>query len=174
MNQSKIWRYKKTISFLSKHCQPSEQILDLGTPNELSQYIQQQGFNIKNTSGENLDTSFDSVLIPGIDVVTAFEIFEHMLAPFNILNNIKAPKLIASVPLKLWFSDAYWNDDDDWDKHYHEFETKQFDFLLNKSGWKIIDSEKWIPKLEFKIGFRPLLRMFTPRYYIVYCERINP
>tara|TARA_B100000902_G_C26683147_1_gene608809 strand:- start:9 stop:533 length:525 start_codon:yes stop_codon:yes gene_type:complete len=173
MNQSKIWRYQKTVSFLSKHCQSHEKILDLGTFNELSKYIEQQGFNIKNTSGENLDINFDSVLAPDIDVVTAFEIFEHMLAPFNILTKIKASKLIASVPLRLWFSDAYWNDHDDWDKHYHEFEIKQFDFLLKQSGWQIIDSEKWIPKSQFKIGFRPLLRMFTPRYYIVYCERIN-
>ena len=173
MNQAKIWRYKKTYSFLSRHCQSSEKLLDLGTYNDLSKYIKQKGFDVKNTSGENLDVNFDSVLDPDVDVVTAFEIFEHMLAPFNILTRIKAPKLIASVPLRLWFADAYWNNHDDWDKHYHEFEIKQFNFLLNKSGWKLIDSEKWIPQSKFKIGFRPILRMFTPRYYIVYCERIN-
>ena len=97
-----------------------------------------------------------------------------MLAPFNILNQIKASKLIASVPLKLWFANAYWNEKDDWDKHYHEFEEKQFNFLLQKTGWKIIDSEKWTPKSTFKFGIRPILRMFTKRYYIVYCERITP
>ena len=94
-----------------------------------------------------------------------------MLAPFNILRNIKAKKLIASVPLKLWFSNAYWNDDDEWDRHYHEFEVKQFKFLLKKTGWSIIDSEKWRSYPQFKLGVRPILRMMTPRYYIVYCQR---
>ena len=173
MDKSKIWRFKKTLSFLSKHCQHSERILDLGTSNDLSKFIKQKGFNIKNTSGENLDIDFQSVLNPNIDLITAFEIFEHMLAPFNVLNQIKASKLIASVPLKLWFANAYWNEQDDWDKHYHEFEEKQFNFLLQKTGWKIIDSEKWAPKSDFKFGLRPILRMFTKRYYIVYCERIS-
>ena len=94
-----------------------------------------------------------------------------MLAPFNILKEIKTQKLIASVPLKLWFANAYWNEHDDWDKHYHEFEVKQFDFLLQQTGWKIIDSEKWIPKGKIQFGIRPFLRMVTPRYYIVYCEK---
>ena len=94
-----------------------------------------------------------------------------MLAPFNILREINAKKIITSVPLKLWFAEAYWNLDDDWDKHYHEFEKKQFDFLLKKTGWRIIDSEEWIPKTQLKFGLRSILRMFTKRYYIVYCER---
>ena len=51
-----------------------------------------------------------------LDLITSFEIFEHMLAPFNILRELKTDKLIASVPLKLWFTDAYWNDNNDWDK----------------------------------------------------------
>jgi len=103
--------------------------------------------------------------------VTAFEIFEHLLAPYNILKELKCNKLIASIPLKLWFARAYWNESDDWDKHYHEFEPKQFQFLLEKTGWKIKDSEFWTSPDQNKIGVRPLLRYFYPRYYIVYCER---
>jgi len=165
------WRYKKTLSFLSKHCSPPKRILDLGTPNPLSDYISSHGYRVFNTQGENLDVVYDSVLNKNIELVTAFEIFEHMLAPFNILRQIKANKLIASVPLSLWFAKAYWNKNDDWDKHYHEFEQQQFDFLLEKTGWKIVDSEKWIPEEKLKFGLRPLIRRVTPRYYIVYCER---
>jgi ribosomal protein S6 len=29
-----------------------------------------------------------------------------------------------------------------WDRHYHEFEDWQLDWL-EKTGWKIIDSQKW-------------------------------
>ena len=171
MDNNIKWRYKKTISFLSKHFSPPVNILDLGTKNELSDYISKSGYNVTNTQGENLDLIYKSVLNEDIELVTAFEIFEHMFAPFNILRQIKANKLIASVPLKLWFAESYWNEHDDWDKHYHEFEKKQFDFLLKKTGWKIVDSEQWVAQEKIKFGLRPILRMFTPRYYIVYCKR---
>ena len=103
-------------------------------------------------------------------MVTAFEIFEHMLAPYQVLKDIKATKLVASIPLRLWFAPAYRSKTDMWDRHYHEFEDWQFDWLLEKSGWEIKKREKFTHPVK-KIGFRPLLRLFTPRYYIVYAER---
>ena len=164
-------RFKSTLAFLSKHISKKESILDLGTPNELSKYLSENGFDVSNTAGENLDT--DYALYSDLDknVLTAFEILEHMLAPFNILKNTKANKLVASIPLKLWFASAYWNDEDDWDKHYHEFEVKQFNFLLEKSDWEIKDFALWKSYTKYPFGFRPILRRFYPRYYIVYCER---
>jgi len=172
MDKSTAWRHNKTLDFLSKHCEPPMSILDLGVANDLSKLMTNIGYHVSNTQGENLDLNHKVVLNRDIELVTAFEIFEHMLAPFNVLKSIEAQKLIASVPLKLWFADAYWNKEDDWDKHYHEFEIKQFNFLLEKSGWKIVDSEKWKPYKKFELGIRPFLRMITDRYYIVYCERI--
>ena len=171
MDKATEWRYKKTISFLSKHCQAPQKILDLGTINPLSNMMKDKGYDVVNTKGENLDVDFQSVMSQDFDLITAFEIFEHMLAPFNVLKHIKSKKLIASVPLKLWFSNAYWNESDDWDKHYHEFEIKQFNFLLERTNWNIIYSETWKPYKKLDFGIRPILRMFTNRYYIVYCER---
>ena len=43
-------------------------------------------------------------------------------------------------------------------------------WLLEKAGWKIKARHKWAHPVK-KIGLRPLLRTFTPRYYIVYAER---
>ncbi len=164
-------RYKKTLAFVKKHTKVDSSILDLGTENPFSLILKEEGFKVNNTQGENLDIDYSAYLDTGADLITSFEIFEHMLAPFNILRELKTEKLIASVPLKLWFTDAYWNEKDDWDKHYHEFEIKQFNFLLEKSGWKILDFETWTSSNWTKIGIRPILRHFTPRYYIVYCER---
>ncbi len=165
-------RYTKTVDFIKKHIPDGAKILDLGTPNVLSEKVNAAGFSVSNTQGENLDTDFHNYTDTGVDVITAFEIFEHLLAPFNILDNLKTDKLIASVPLKLWFASAYWNEENDWDKHYHEFEVKQFNFLLEKTGWKIVDSELWTNGSWTKLGIRPFLRNFTPRHYIVYCERV--
>jgi hypothetical protein len=44
--------------------------------------------------------------------------------------------------------------------------------LLKKTGWKIIDEKKFTNPVK-KIGFRPLLRLFTNRYLIVYAEKIK-
>lgn len=166
-------RYNRTFAFLRKHAPVGSTILDLGTENAFSQIMKAHGYIVRNTLGENLDTDYSGYIDAEDEYVTAFEIFEHMLAPFNVLREIKVKKMIASVPLKLWFADAYWNEKDDFDKHYHEFEKKQFDFLLEKTGWVIRDHETWTSYDWKKIGIRPILRHFVPRYYIVYCERMN-
>ena len=163
-------RYKHTLAFLQKHIDTSESILDLGVENPFSEIMKSKGYNVKNTLGEDLDINFQHAVQADSDVVTAFEIFEHLVAPFNVLKEIKAEKLVASIPMRLWFSPAYRSKTDPWDRHYHEFEDWQFDWLLEKAGWTIKDTAKWTNPTK-KIGIRPILRYFTNRYYIVYAER---
>jgi hypothetical protein len=164
-------RFKHTIQFLKAHVSQSESILDLGIENPFSEIMKQHGFKLENTKGEDLDMDTTSITNSDAKIVTAFEIFEHLLSPFTVLKSIKADKLVASVPLKLWFSSAYRSKTDMLDRHYHEFEDWQFDWLLEKAGWKIVATEKWTNPTK-KIGVRPILRWFTPRYYIVYAERV--
>ncbi len=163
-------RYKHTLAFLQKHIDTSESILDLGVENPFSEIMKSKGYNVKNTLGEDLDINFQNAVQADSAVVTAFEIFEHLVAPFNVLKEIKAEKLVASIPMRLWFSPAYRSKTDPWDRHYHEFEDWQFDWLLEKAGWTIKDTAKWTNPTK-KIGIRPILRYFTNRYYIVYAER---
>jgi len=162
-------RFKLTVDFLKQHISTSETILDLGVVNPLSNIIKNEGYNIVNTSGEDLDKNQSAIKNSEATVVTAFEIFEHLLNPYTVLNAIKTDKLFISIPLRLWFSTAYKSKTDPWDRHYHEFEDWQLDWLLEKTGWKIIDRKKWTNPTN-KIGLRPLLRRFTNRYYIIYAE----
>lgn len=163
-------RFKKTIEFLEDVVSPPAKILDLGVENPFSRIMTDHNYKVENTIGEDLDLKTDAVKSDSYDAVTAFEIFEHLVAPFNILRDIQAPKLIATVPLKLWFADAYQNKTDLRDRHFHEFEDWQFDWLLEKAGWEIKKTLKWTNPVG-KIGVRPLLRKVTPRYYAVYAER---
>ena len=165
-------RFKLTLEFLNKHVTKDDTILDLGVPNPLTKIMIDSGLNITNTKGEDLDFDQSALKKSKTTVVTAFEIFEHLLSPFEVLKNIQSDKLVASVPLKLWFASAYRSSTDHWDRHYHEFEDWQFDWLLEKAGWKIIDSQKWTNPTR-KIGVRPILRWFVPRYYIVYAEKVK-
>lgn len=132
--------------------------------------MRREGYHVYNTKGEDLDEYPQIVKDYKVDAVTSFEVFEHLLNPYEVLKAIDAPKLITSVPLNLWFAKAYRSNTDMWDRHYHEFEDWQFDWLLEKTDWKIKQKVKWIGPTN-KIGFRPLLRKFIPRFYIVYAER---
>ena len=163
-------RYNHTIQFLQKVLPAPATILDLGTRNAFTEIMEQHGYTVYNTEGEDLDLLPETVKNINADAVTAFEIFEHLIAPFNVLRAIASTKLIASIPLDLWFAKAYRSSTEEWDRHYHEFEDWQFDWLLEKSGWTIKETQKWTSPVK-KIGFRPILRKFTPRYYAVYAER---
>ena len=164
-------RYKHSLRFLKEMVPKDLSILDLGVTNPFSELMTKEGFSVSNTHGEDLDLDTTAVQTHQYDLVTAFEIFEHLVSPFNVLNDIQAKKLVASVPLKLWFASAYRSKTDDRDRHYHEFEDWQFDWLLEKAGWTIKKREKFTNPVK-KIGIRPILRQFTPRYYLIYAEKV--
>lgn len=162
-------RFNITLAFVKKHVKTTESILDLGVENPFSKIMKQEGYQVSNTSGEDLDND-QTALNTHAEVVTALEIFEHLLNPFTVLKLIKANKILISVPMRLWFSTAYKSKTDPWDRHFHEFEDWQLDWLLQKTGWEIKDRLKFTHPIK-KLGFRPILRYFTNRYYLVYAEK---
>lgn len=163
-------RYQLTLEFLEE-CVPTDKtILDLGVSNPFTKYMTDAGYDVQNTQGEDLDLDVSAVKNTDREVLTAFEILEHLVAPFTLLQESSANYLVASVPLKLWFAGAYQSKTDERDRHYHEFEDWQFDWLLEKAGWQIIKRKKFTNPTK-KIGIRPFLRRFTPRYYLVYAQR---
>jgi hypothetical protein len=165
-------RFKLTLEFLQKHIATSETIFDLGVPNPFSKIMEENGYTILNTKGEDLDNDQSALQNETYSVFTAFEIFEHLLNPYTVLQNVKCDKVLISIPLRLWFSSAYRSKTDMWDRHYHEFEDWQLDWLLEKTGFKIVDRMQFTHPVK-KIGIRPLLRYFTNRYYIIYAEKVK-
>ena len=163
-------RYQHTLQFLQAVLPAPATILDLGVRNPFSEIMEQHGYTVFNTLGEDLDEIPGIVKKHKVDAVTAFEIFEHLLAPYQVLKEIEAPKLIATIPLNLWFATAYRSKTDMRDRHYHEFEDWQFDWLVEKADWNIKNRQKWTSPIN-KIGIRPILRKFTPRYYAIYAEK---
>ena len=81
-------RYKETIAFLQKVLPAPATILDLGVRNPFSKIMEDHGYTVFNTSGEDLDLVPEIVKEYKVDAVTAFEIFEHLIAPFNVLREI--------------------------------------------------------------------------------------
>lgn len=163
-------RYQKSLDFITKSIKPPCNILDIGAVNPFSRILINHGFNVINTSGEDLDQKPELVSID-VDLAIAMEIFEHLVNPFSVLKAIKTKRLIATVPLSLWITKAYRHPTNEWDRHFHEFEDWQFDWLLKKAGWEVIRREKWTSPVS-KFGIRPILRKFIPRYYAVEAIKI--
>ena len=132
--------------------------------------MKENNYKVYNSGIQDLDIDFKLDIPDDVDLVTGFEILEHLVSPFPLLSSLNAKRIFLTVPLNLWFSKAYRSKTDNRDRHFHEFEEWQFDWLLEKAGWKIIRKEKWTNP-SFKLGLRPLLRNFHNRYYAVYAER---
>jgi hypothetical protein len=165
-------RFHRTLKFLSENLQVGTRLLDLGTPNQLSSQMKKMGYDVLNTNGEDFDEEYKQVIEKyPVECYASFEVFEHLMAPYNMLKEIKKGKMVCSVPLKVWFAKAYWNKNDKWDRHYHEFEPRQFDWLLEKAGWVIKKREVWASPDKIRFGIRPFLRFIFPSYYFVYAEK---
>ena len=52
-------RYDKTLSFLNRNVKKGSKILDLGTENPFSLIMKEDGYQVENTQGENLDTDYE-------------------------------------------------------------------------------------------------------------------
>ena len=159
------------MQFLNAAIDKSESILDIGTYNPLTELMEREGYQVTNTRGEDLDNDYNAISEYNASCYTAFEIFEHLLAPYNLLKSIPHGKLVSSVPLKVWFANAYWNPTNEWDRHYHEFEPRQYNWLLEKAGWTIVKSEVWASPDKVRLGIRPMMRFIFPSYYFVYAVK---
>ena len=100
-------RFNITLDFLKKHIKTSETIFDLGVPNPFSKIMVDNGYTVINTKGEDIDNDQSALQNENYAVFTGFEIFEHLLNPYTVLQNVKADKILISIPLRLWFSPAY-------------------------------------------------------------------
>ena len=57
-NNSLKKRYINTLDFVKKHTPIKSKILDLGTVNTLSKILIEEGYKVKNTNGEDLDSDY--------------------------------------------------------------------------------------------------------------------
>ena len=170
-NDSHYDRFERTVEFVEASLAPPAHLLDVGPDNVLARRFRERGYTVANTGLADLDDGPEAAAGEA-DALTAFEVLEHLVNPLGVLRASTAPRLFASVPLRLWFSSAYRHPTDPWDRHYHEFEPWQFDWLVEKGGWDIVRRETWTPRRTgVPLGLRPLLRKVTPRWYVVEAVR---
>ncbi len=170
-NPSHLDRFRRTLAWMRPSLPPPARLLDVGPDNVMASQMRDAGYEVVNTGLLDLDDHPEAAAVDA-DAATAFEIFEHLVNPLSVLRAIRAPRLFASVPMRLWFAPPFRPDTHPWDRHYHEFEPWQFDWLLEKGGWQIVRREQWTPRHTGAAwGLRPMLRKVTPRWYVVEAVR---
>ncbi len=171
MNKGLKIRMQMTLDLIKKYTAPNSKIYDFGHKSIMSEWMEKEGYTVVNNSTEvDLDFNQDEItkLSSEADLTTSFEVFEHLTNLFAVLMAIKSKKMLITVPAKVWFKSAYWGPND-FDHHYHEFEYKQIEKILNKTGWQVKEHGFW--KVSFGWGLYSLLRKIWPSYIWIYVEK---
>lgn len=151
-------RTRQTIDFCD--IPSGEVVLDIGEPNKLSEQLANElGVLVINTTSDldySIKTGMTSMLF---DYVTCFEVIEHLLNPrmfFDNLRDVTSDDVVVhlSYPSRpMWANNI--------EEHFNEYTRERFEYLLKKTGWKIV-REKSIYVRRKPFGIRPLLRNFIP------------
>ena len=155
-------RWEKSLNFLGD-LNNVKTALDIGDRTGLTEMMEDKyGVKFDNTQGD-----LDKIELKGnYDLVTSFEVLEHLFNPlFNLeqINNVlnKNGCLILSTPLAkpgfLWAK-----------KHFHEMSKRSIYALFESAGFKILRHGYFRvhPFLFYTSGIRPLMRLFIDKIQI--------
>ena len=81
MNKTDVFRFDRTLAFMSRFIGKEERILDLGTPNQLSEFLEKNQFKVQSAFGFDFDMDPGRINQYDYDVLTAFEVIEHLVSP---------------------------------------------------------------------------------------------
>ena len=161
-------RFRQTVDFIGNISGVS---LDIGERNHLSDYIEERlNVSIVNTFSDLdycIEYNADDEMF---DYVFCFEVIEHLLNPRNFFDKLyclvhKDSRIFLSYPSR---PKLFWNNDE----HFHEYDRLRFNYLLQKTGFKIV-RQKNIYVRRTPNGIRPLLRNFIPQTVIFELQKIE-
>lgn len=150
-------RINETIKYLENEDLP-DTILDVGEYNPLAKKIE-ESFNVQVVSLER-DFDYNFTHNKQYQVITCFEILEHLFNPLLFLDNLK--KLLKESGV-IYLSTPYqWPQIIKGRHHYHEIPEDRLFWLFDKAGLEVEDKHLVTIAGDWHehIGFRPLLRYF--------------
>lgn len=154
-----IERLNQSIELLLKHCAYPATFLSIGEPNLFDKEVA-GGNEVVNTTGD-LDLNWKPEKEGKFSRVLCFEVMEHLTNPLSFLRRLKKyttsdSLVFVSIPNHLLR--RHWRT-----LHFHEIDPVRFEYLCEKSGWKIVDRVcyKYWPKLSDITGVRPFIRYIT-------------
>lgn len=153
-NSSVLFRWKQTETFIDKNL-ILKKGLDIGERTDFTKRLE----NVYKIQFDSTDIDLDVEPINGkYDIITSFEVLEHLFNPlFNLLEIKKAMNknavLYLSTPLykpKIIKSP----------EHFHEMAEDELMNLIKRAKLSVLKKKiiKVRPSLHYLFGFRPLLR----------------
>ena len=155
-------RWDKTLEFMGRGVN-FKSALDIGDRTGLTEMMEDKyGVKFDNTKGD-----LDNLELKGnYDLVTSFEVLEHLFNPlFNLvqIKNLLNPngRLILSTPLAkpriLWS-----------EEHFHEMSKNSIQALFEVAGLKVLRKNYFrvYPVTFYFSGVRPLLRLIYDKIQI--------
>tara|TARA_B110000014_G_scaffold261522_1_gene253410 strand:- start:12947 stop:13495 length:549 start_codon:yes stop_codon:yes gene_type:complete len=156
-------RWEKTLNFLHIN-HDIKNGLDIGDRTNFTEKLE----NFYKCSFNNTDIDLDTEKLSGdYDVVTAFEIIEHLFNPLHFLLQIKN---ILKKDGTLYLSTPKGKPYFLWSKeHFHEMEYSRLFSLINRAGFKVVRKQeiRIQPLYFYFTGFRPILRFFFEKHIIL-------
>ena len=156
-------RWQKTLAFMNNDVDVKS-ALDIGDRSPCTDQLE----SFYNCDFENTKIDLDTGQLTGeYDLITAFEIIEHLFNPLHFLMEIRSVltengSLYLSTPQgKPYF---LWSDD-----HFHEMGFSRLQSLLEYAGFRIIRMEKIrIQPFSFYFtGIRPILRFIFEKHLLL-------
>jgi len=156
-------RWQKTLKFLEEN-KAINNGLDIGDRTDFTMKLEKFYKCSFNNTNIDLDTE---KLSGNYDIVTAFEIIEHLFNPLHFLLEIKN---ILNEDGTLYLSTPKGKPYFLWSKeHFHEMGYKRLFSLIDRAGFKIIRKQeiRIQPIYFYFTGVRPILRFFFEKHLIL-------
>lgn len=163
-------RAEYTALFMKDFVPPDAKFcLDIGESNMVGKYVAGYfGLEVCNTFGD-LDYHY-AAQEKIYHVVTCLEVIEHLMSPKYFLMELKKyidenTQIFFSYPSRPHF---LWTH-----QHFHEYDRKRFEYLLDSCGYKVVSwKRKYFPEpLKSRLrGIRPFIRQFVNFDNLVYAK----
>ncbi len=162
-------RWRKSLDFIGDN-HSCKNALDIGDRSRITEMMESK-YQIK---FENTRGDLDFVTLKGdFDLITSFEVLEHL---FNPLFHLLEIKKVLSKKGKFFLSTPLGKPRFLWSKvHFHEMSIKSLESLFSAAGFRVIrkDFFRVHSKLFYFTGIRPLFRYFFDKIQIYELEHMN-
>lgn len=155
-------RWAKTIEFLNGSLPKAGVGLDIGDRYGLTEMCENHfGIEFENTGLNGTDLDVDP-LEGQYDIITCFEILEHLFNPLHCLLEMK--KVLAEGG-RIYISTPRHRPSYIWGHHFHEMSARSINALFTRAGLSVVRKDLICiaPWRNCLTGFRPWLRMLIDR-----------
>lgn len=159
-------RHQNTLDFIGTRAMGK--VLDIGERNPFTLRLEERlGISVENTRGD-----LDTITLRGhYDTVLCFEVIEHLMNPLHLLLQINT---VLNSNGSLFLSTPKHKPHFLWDRyHFTEMDEYRLNILIKRGGFQVVRKRifRTMPFWWYFTGFRPFLRMFYNKIFILELKR---